>query len=190
MHYANDSHLTKNESTSQGNSYCSLPKQETTRLYMLSLMLTADVDSAESCLVSGLSECMSMRPSLSEWTNGWARRVLVQNAIQLMQPAADRDQQVVSCNLRLKPALHAVMRLKNLERFVFVLSVLEGYSDRECAVLLGPSAREIMAVKVRSLENLVANVKSLIAQAPRQCGRGTSQGALRATFRNGKRMLC
>ena len=69
----------------------------------------------------------------------------------------------MSCNLGLNPALHAVMRLKNFERFVFVLSILEGYSDRACSVLLGPSAREIMAAKVRALENLAANLKEFLA---------------------------
>jgi len=102
-----------------------------------------------------------MKPTVSEWTDGWTRRVLVQNAVALMRPESDSDEQPVSCNLGLKPALHAIMRLRNLERFVFVLSILEGYSDRECSLLLGRSARDIMAAKVRALENLAANLEFL-----------------------------
>ena len=59
------------------------------------------------------------------------------------------------------------MRLKNFERFVFVLSILEGYSDRECSLLPGPSARDTMAAKVRALENLAANLKCVLARVPR-----------------------
>lgn len=135
-------------------------KGDITSLYMLSLMLTADANSAESCFVFSLDDCMSMKPSVREWTNGWTRRVLVQNAIQLMRLAVDEHEQPLSCNVGITPALHAVMRLKNFERFVFVLSILEGYSDRECSRLLGSSARDIMAVKVRALESLAANLKS------------------------------
>jgi hypothetical protein len=140
-------------------------------LFLLSLMLTADVDSAESCFVSSLDDCMSMKPTVGEWTNGWTRHVLVHNAIAMLRPTLDGDKQPVSCDLGLKPALHAVMRLKNFERFVFVLSILEGYSDRECSLLLGPSSREIMAAKVRALENLATNLKCLLARVPQNWAR-------------------
>ena len=144
-----------------------LVKGDMKSLFLLSLMLTADVDSAESCFVSSLDDCMSMKPTIREWTNGWTHRVLVQNAIEMLRPSVAIDEQLVSCNLGLKPALQAVMRLKNFERFVFVLSILEGYSDRECSLLLGRSARDIMAAKVRALENLATNLKCLLAQVPR-----------------------
>jgi DNA-directed RNA polymerase specialized sigma24 family protein len=119
---------------------------------------------------------MSMKPSVREWPNGWTRRVLVQNAIEMLRPSVVSDEQLVNCNLGLKPALHAAMRLKKFERFVFVLSILEGYSDRECSLLLGPSARDIMAAKVRALENLAANLKELLA-----CPSSLDLGAERLT---------
>jgi DNA-directed RNA polymerase specialized sigma24 family protein len=106
---------------------------------------------------------MSINPTVREWTYGWTRHVLVHNAISMLRPAIDGDKQPVSGNLGLNPALQAVMRLKNFERFVFVLSILEGYSDRECSQLLGPSARDIMAAKVRALENLATNLKCQLA---------------------------
>jgi hypothetical protein len=171
MHHSN--FLNNDTNTSPENVHCRLFKRDITGLYMLSLMLTADVDSAESCLVSSLGDCMSMKPTLSEWTNGWTRRVLVQNAIELMRPSVDSDEQSVTCNLKLKPALRALMQLKNFERFVFVLSVLEGYSGRECSLLLRSSAREVMAAKVRALENLAANFKVLAP--PSSSGVGKAQ---------------
>jgi DNA-directed RNA polymerase specialized sigma24 family protein len=65
----------------------------------------------------------------------------------------------VSCNLKLNPALQAVIRLHSFERLVFVLSILEGYSNHECSVLLGLSVQEITAVKIRALKNLTAASK-------------------------------
>ncbi len=141
-----------------------LLKGDMKSLFLLSLMLTADVDSAESCFVSTLDDCISMKSSVSEWTNGWTRRVLVHNAIAMLRPTIDDDEHLVRCNLALHPALHAVMRLKNFERFVFVLSILEGYSDHACSVLLGSSSRDIMAAKVRVLENLAANLNACLPE--------------------------
>ncbi len=176
MQYSDYNYLSEKTNISSEDEACRLFKRDMTSLYMLSLMLTADVDSAESCFTSSLDDCMSMKPSVREWTNGWTRRVLVQNAIEMLRPSVVSDEQLVSCNLGLKPALHAVMRLKNLERFVFVLSVLEGYSDRECSLLLGPPARDIMAAKVRALENLAANLKALLA-----CPSSSELGAAKLT---------
>jgi hypothetical protein len=153
----------KNIIVSPVDAACSAFSRDMKSLYMLSLMLTADLDSAESCLMSSLDDCMTMKPFVSEWTNGWTRRVLVKNAVKLMRPTVG-DGQPVDSNVGLKPALHALMRLEKFERFVFVLSILEGYSDRECSVLLGPSARHIMGAKVRALGNLTANLRSLPAQ--------------------------
>jgi len=134
-------------------------------LFLLSLMLTADVDSAESCFVSSLGDCMSMKPSVEEWTNDCMRHLLVHNAVAMLRPAIEDDEQLVNCNLALNPALHAVIRLKNFERFVFVLSILEGHSNHECSVLMKSSVRDIAAAKIRALENFAANLKELLAGA-------------------------
>ena len=40
------------------------------------------------------------------------------------------------------------------ERFVFVLSVLEGYPDRDCAGLLNCPAAAIVTARIRALEHL------------------------------------
>jgi DNA-directed RNA polymerase specialized sigma24 family protein len=57
----------------------------------------------------------------------------------------------------LHPILRAVLRLNPFERFVFVMSVLEGYSDRDCSLLLGSSTRDVVAAKARALEHLGRN---------------------------------
>jgi DNA-directed RNA polymerase specialized sigma24 family protein len=50
--------------------------------------------------------------------------------------------------------MDAVLRLADFERFVFVMSVLEHYSEHDCAFLLGCSAREIREGSTRALKEL------------------------------------
>jgi DNA-directed RNA polymerase specialized sigma24 family protein len=46
------------------------------------------------------------------------------------------------------------LRLADFERFVFVMSVLEHYSEQDCALLLRCSAREVREGRTRSLKEL------------------------------------
>jgi DNA-directed RNA polymerase specialized sigma24 family protein len=50
--------------------------------------------------------------------------------------------------------MDAVLRLADFERFVFVMSVLEHYSEHDCALLLGCSDREIREGRSRALKEL------------------------------------
>ncbi len=52
-------------------------------------------------------------------------------------------------------ALEAVLNLEDFERFVFTMSVLEHYSDHDCALLLGCSIREILEARGRAFGKLV-----------------------------------
>jgi DNA-directed RNA polymerase specialized sigma24 family protein len=47
-----------------------------------------------------------------------------------------------------------VTQLPPLERFVFVMSILERYSDWECSVLLGCSTRNVAKARMRALRRL------------------------------------
>jgi len=141
---------------------CGAFKRDMTSLFMLSLMLTADEDLAETCLVSSLDDCMTMKFSVNEW----ARCVLVKNAVELVRPILNVGVPTMTCSANIKPTLRAVMRLKSFERFVFVLTILEGYSDRECSLLLRSSSRHVMATKVQALENFIANLKCTTARGP------------------------
>ena len=48
----------------------------------------------------------------------------------------------------------AILGLRPFERFVFVMSVLEGYSDQGCSVLLGCTPRDVVAARVRAFQQL------------------------------------
>jgi DNA-directed RNA polymerase specialized sigma24 family protein len=50
--------------------------------------------------------------------------------------------------------LNAVTKLGPLERFVFVMSVLERYSDRDCALLLGCNPNKVPQARKKALHRL------------------------------------
>jgi hypothetical protein len=152
-------------------------KQDMKSLYLLSLLLTARQRSAEQCFVSSLGDCMDMRPVFEEWTDSWTRRIVLQNAIRMLKPAMNNTDRATqphpnSLTSGLNPALGAVLQLKTFERFVFVISVLEGYSDHECSLLLRSSKRDVVAAKTKALEHLGttsgSNGVALTALAGRQ----------------------
>jgi hypothetical protein len=48
----------------------------------------------------------------------------------------------------------AVLALPSFDRFVFVMSVLERYSDQDCSVLLGCARRDVLAARTRALQQI------------------------------------
>jgi hypothetical protein len=139
--------------------FCRTFKQDMKSLYLLALLLTAGRQSAEQCFVSSLDDCLDMRSVIKEWSASWTRRIVLQNAIRMLSPAVNSTDEGSPSRLSplgsdLNPALHAVLRLNTFERFVFVITVLEGYSDRECSQLMGSSKDAVVAAKAKALEHL------------------------------------
>jgi DNA-directed RNA polymerase specialized sigma24 family protein len=58
----------------------------------------------------------------------------------------------------------AVLDLAPFERFVFVISVLEHYSEHECSVLLGCSRRDVIAAQNRALQQIRGAMEFQIKQ--------------------------
>ena len=50
------------------------------------------------------------------------------------------------------PRFSAILALPDLERFVYVLSILEGCTDQECATLLSVSPQQIEETRLRALQ--------------------------------------
>ena len=143
-------------------------------LYLLALLLTAEQHAAERCFASSLGDCIYLTSTLNEWTDSWTRRVVLQNAIRMLGPATNNNEEIPSSHrssaLReLNPALHAVLQLKTFERFVFVMSLLEGYSDSDCSRLLKCSKRDVVAARAQASVHLVGTFREGSVQA---LGRG------------------
>ena len=146
---------------------CKIFTENLDRLYLLSFLLTGDHEKAERCFVGGLEDSIEANQVFRKWAHSWAKRTIVQNAIRLLQPgafAAGLPSSIQSQNgegLDLGDfALYPVLVLEDFERFVFVMTVLERYSDHECALFLGCSIQDIRGTRVRALEHIAASVPS------------------------------
>jgi len=57
--------------------------------------------------------------------------------------------------LVLHAEVRAILELAPLERFVFVMSVLERYSDHDCSILLSCPRRDIATARALAMQELV-----------------------------------
>jgi len=161
-----------------GADFCRIFEDEMSRLYLLSFLLTADYDTAVECFVGGLEDCQKANTVFKEWTESWARRTIVQNAIRMIQPRpgrveADRalsDAITGSAATASKSAttgltttdltttgltmIAAIARLSVFERFVFVMSVLESHTDQECSLLLNTTRGEVVSARTHALQQV------------------------------------
>jgi hypothetical protein len=137
-------------------------------LYQFAFLLTCDPAKAERCLVSGLEDCVSGNRVFREWVRSWAKRTIVQNAIRESKPRPSQSTSPLSGAIfpdvdqhSRGPGGHfeidAVLRLADFDRFVFVMSVLEHYSEHDCALLLWCSTREIREGRTRALKELATS---------------------------------
>jgi hypothetical protein len=51
-------------------------------------------------------------------------------------------------------AIGSIPALRDFERFVFVISVLEKYPDHDCSILLGCAGQDIAETRIRALLHL------------------------------------
>jgi hypothetical protein len=129
-------------------------------LYLLSFMLTADKDKAEQCFIGGLGECVEGIGAFMEWSRLWARRAIIKQAVAMMRPAPKDTDHWSPISTKGPAALNnglfaAILSLCAFERFVFVLSILEGQSDGDCLSLLRCSRREVVIARELALRFLV-----------------------------------
>jgi DNA-directed RNA polymerase specialized sigma24 family protein len=142
--------------------FCKIFDKDMSSLYLLSLLLTGDHKKAEQCFVEGLENATSRNRVFKAWARSWTRRVIIQNALRIINPrpsveneswdspSVDRPNEASSeC-----AEIMAVLGLPTFDRFVFVMSVLEGYSDHDCSILLGCTRRDVLAAKTRALQQI------------------------------------
>ena len=137
--------------------FCRIFEHDMNRLYLLSYLLTADHRMAETCFVRGLEDATRSNRVFREWAGSWARRMIIQDAIQTVRPLASNDSvfDARSHEVPDKPrAISAVVGLPAFERFVFVMTVLDRYSHQECSLLLGCSREDVITARVRALQHI------------------------------------
>ena len=134
--------------------FCRIFEKDMNRLYLLSSLLTNDPELAEECFVGGLEDAKKSNPVFREWAEAWARRTIIQNAIKIVQPRSENDTASGIANSHaasLPAALRGIAELSAFARFVFVMTVLERFSDQECSLLLGCSRIEVVEGRGRAL---------------------------------------
>ena len=131
-------------------------------LQRLAFLLTANSEAAKRCLIRALRECTSCSSVSREWVLRWTRRIVIRVAINLvMSPEgksiADANDDVDNGLIAFSPddlrstigEFELILNLPELDRFVFVICVLECYSMHDCALLLGKSIRDINEARQR-----------------------------------------
>jgi hypothetical protein len=132
--------------------------EEMHSLYLLAFLLTADHDKAEECLVSAMGECVEGVGVFTDWARSWTRGAVLKRAIQMVMPAPEHadSASLISFERSDTPAENnpfaAILLLDAFERFVFVMSILDGQSDEECAILLRCSRRDVTIARVLALK--------------------------------------
>ena len=71
--------------------FCQIFDKDMSSLYLLSLLLTGDHKKAEECFVAGLENAVDRNRVFKDWARGWARRVIIQNALRTVDPHPKKE---------------------------------------------------------------------------------------------------
>src|SRR5260221_9561118 len=133
------------------------------QLYLLALLLVGDEVKAEQCFVGAIEDCLSRNLVFKEWVYSCSRRLVVRWAIQMRLPILRgfKDEDLTTAQVEIPSAVHpglaGILQLPQFERFVYVLSVLEKYSDRECSVLLICTPQQVITARIRALQRIAGS---------------------------------
>jgi hypothetical protein len=130
-------------------------------LHRLAYLLTADQAKAEECFIAGLDESIHGNPVFKQWARAWSKRAIIRNAIKMIAPVPPgpgtvAEKAIGNDQSQTADLAATVATWIPFERFVFVMTVLEGYSLRECAAFLGCTAQDVVAAKSSALQKVAA----------------------------------
>src|SRR5216684_3756851 len=141
--------------------FCRIFYEQTDELYQLSFLLIGDHEKAEQCFVSGLEHSVKGNRVFKEWARSWARRAIIQCAVRVVNPRPmdeDDSSSFDSASQRMAAEAAAetvaILELGPFERFVYVISVLERYSDQDCSLLLGCTRQDVITARIRALQQI------------------------------------
>lgn len=144
---------------------------EMTDLFRLSLHLTADAETAESCLILAMRECFANSTVSKEWALIWARRTVIRNAIRLVLGTENATPNDIYSYSEAGPDFHlqpsryrietlqgsvAILGLPDFDRLAFVICALERYSILDCALLLRRSPKDVNDVRVHAINQVLS----------------------------------
>jgi hypothetical protein len=110
-----------------------------------------------------VEDAVSNNSVFKDRTHLWARRSIILHAIQLLCPRQNHEHQSnevrlsigeISAEVRAYPNLVGIVRLNSFERFVFITSILDKYSDQECSLFLGCFLRDVINAWIAAFRHL------------------------------------
>jgi len=140
--------------------FCEVLEQDLQSLYLLAFLLTGNHEKAEQCFVMTVEEAQKEQTVFRDWTRYWIKRSLVKNAVRMVSPTSGKSSETRDLwtlgqhDGSTGDEINAVTQFPPLERFVFVLSILERYSHWECSVLLACSTRKVAQIQTQALRRL------------------------------------
>jgi hypothetical protein len=151
------SHGTASRAYASPGDFCRIFNEDMDSLYSLALVLTRNHEIAQQCVLAALDDCTGSAV-FPEWVRSFSRRAIIKNAIRLAGPALpgaggtpEAAQEIAN---ELDTSSRSYFLLPQFDGFVFVISVLERYTVRECAALLGSSVHEVEQARVRALQRI------------------------------------
>jgi hypothetical protein len=140
--------------------FCRTFQENMQPLYLLAFLLTANHASAERCFVASLDDSIKGNAVFKEWASSWSRFAVIRNAIRMVLASSAPTNEKPERWSTAKPETQAsavidgVTHLTTLERFVFVMSVLEGCSDRKCCIMLSCTLKDLLQTRLNALRRL------------------------------------
>jgi DNA-directed RNA polymerase specialized sigma24 family protein len=140
--------------------FCAIFIRQLDRLYSLAVILTGNELRAEECVLAALDSCAEGSTVFKESAITWSRRNVIKHAIRFMEPSPASPSRsnlfANRCDSRSDQdaSFKSVQKLSHFDRFAFVMSVLERYSDRDCALLLGCSRADVVNARIRAFQQI------------------------------------
>jgi hypothetical protein len=140
--------------------FCEILAKDMQPLYLLAFLLTTNHEAAEHCFVTAIDQAFSKKGVFREWAPSWIKRAVIKNAIRnvFAERAGSNQRRDLWREEQIEPSAHvvinAVTQLVPLERFMFVMSILERYTNQECSLLLSCPVERIIQMRARALRHL------------------------------------
>jgi len=140
--------------------FCDVFRNDAKPLYLLAFLLTANHQESERCFVRTVEEVFQGPAVFKEWARSWIKRRLIENAIEIVSPASVRNARkrdfwgAGQQETQKECEIDTVTRLDPFERFVFVMSILERYSNWDCSLLLGCTVNKVAGTRMTALRRL------------------------------------
>lgn len=140
--------------------FCNIVVKELRSLHKLAFLLTTNYAQAQECILLALDHAFEEQGVHIEWAQCWTKRAVIKNAIRIVFGDAALTERTREHWVDSEPGslassmINGITRLAPLERFLYVLSVLEKFSDRECSVMLSCCLDDVAEGRIRALRRL------------------------------------